>query len=72
MHVVVTGAGSFIGGHATAALSRAGLRVTASFRTESAAIGRLKSALPDVDFVRIDLACADHFQALPKLSLIHI
>jgi nucleoside-diphosphate-sugar epimerase len=66
MHVLITGAGSFIGRHATVALARGGLRVTASFRTESPATDLLKSSITNVDFVRLDLANANHFLALPK------
>jgi nucleoside-diphosphate-sugar epimerase len=66
MHVLITGAGSFIGRHATVALARGGLRVTASFRTESSATDLLKSSIKNVDFVRLDLANTNHFHALPK------
>ena len=74
MHVLVTGAGSFIGGHAIVALSRAGLRVTATFRSESSAIRALKAVSRDVDFLPLDLARKDDFLVLPKSvdSIVHI
>lgn len=66
MHVLVTGASSFIGRYAVATLSGMGLRITASFRSDSEAINQLRIVAPEVDFVRLDLACADAFSALPK------
>jgi nucleoside-diphosphate-sugar epimerase len=65
MHVLLTGASSFIGRHAVFALSRAGVRVTATYRSHSPAIEHLREALPGTDFVRLDLACQDEFVALP-------
>jgi nucleoside-diphosphate-sugar epimerase len=65
MHVLLTGASSFIGRHAAFELSSAGQRVTATYRSDSPAIGHSRQALPGTDFVRLDLACANDFAALP-------
>jgi nucleoside-diphosphate-sugar epimerase len=74
MHVLITGAGSFIGTHATLALARAGLRITACFRSDSEAIGGLRCALPEVDFVRVDLSSSKDLLNLPKSvnAIVHI
>lgn len=66
MHVLVSGASSFIGRHVTLALSRAGLRVTATYRSNGEIIDRLKAAARDVDFVRLDLARESDLLSLPK------
>ena len=55
MHVLVTGANSFIGKHATVALAGAGLRVTASFRSEDVVVDWLRKMLPETEFARLDL-----------------
>ena len=65
MHVLVTGASSFIGRHVTLAVSRAGLRVTATYRSNDPIIEHLKGATRDADFVRLDLARESDFLALP-------
>ncbi|MCF8475813.1 MAG: NAD(P)-dependent oxidoreductase [Pseudolabrys sp.] len=74
MHVLITGASSFVGRHVTAALSGAGLRVTATFRSESADISRLASLAPQARFVRLDLAREDDFSLLPETvdTVVHI
>jgi nucleoside-diphosphate-sugar epimerase len=74
MHILITGAGSFIGKHATIALARAGMHITASFRSDNAAVGALRRAVPDVDFVRLDLASNEDVLSLPKSveAIIHI
>jgi nucleoside-diphosphate-sugar epimerase len=74
MHVLVTGANSFVGRHVTAALSGAGLRVTATFRSDSASVNRLASSVPHAKFVRLDLARGDDFSALPETvdAVVHI
>jgi nucleoside-diphosphate-sugar epimerase len=66
MHVLVTGASSFVGRHVTLAMSRAGLRVTATYRSNNSAIEHLKSAAQNSDFVRLDLAREPDFLKLPK------
>jgi nucleoside-diphosphate-sugar epimerase len=66
VHVLVTGASSFIGRHATVALASAGLRVTATYRSNNATLDRLRKALPDTEFVRLDLGREHEFPALPK------
>src|SRR5512143_962471 len=74
MHVLVTGASSFIGRHVTLALSLAGLRVTATYRSSDSVIERLKSAARDADLVRLDLARESDFQTLPSRvdCIIHV
>jgi nucleoside-diphosphate-sugar epimerase len=66
MHVLVTGASSFIGRHVTLAMSRAGLRVTATYRSADSIVEYLKDATQDADFVRLDLARESDFSTLPK------
>lgn len=74
MHVLVTGASSFIGRHAVLALSRADIRVTSTFRSDTAAIDQLKTAAPRANFVRVDLAQENSFAALPSAvdAIVHI
>ncbi len=74
MHVLVTGANSFIGRHVTAALSGAGLRVTATFRSDGSNLHRLTQSAPHAEFVRLDLAHEDDFLALPAAvdAVVHI
>jgi nucleoside-diphosphate-sugar epimerase len=74
VHVLVTGASSFIGRHATVALARAGLRVTATYRSNNATLERLRGASPDTEFVRLDLGREHEFAALPKKidSIVHV
>jgi len=66
MHVLVTGASSFIGRHVVLAMSRAGLRVTATYRSGASIIESLKAAAQDADFVRLDLGHEPDFVALPR------
>jgi nucleoside-diphosphate-sugar epimerase len=74
MHVLITGAGSFIGKHATVALARAGLQVTASFRSHSPVIDCMRKHLPQTDFTRLDLAREEDYLTLPKKvdAILHI
>jgi hypothetical protein len=73
-HVLITGAGSFIGKHATAALARAGLQVTASFRSHSPVIDCMRKHLSQTDFTRLDLAREEDYLTLPKKvdAILHI
>jgi len=74
MRVLVTGANSFIGRHATLAMSRAGYRVTASYRSDGAVVARLRETAGDTSFVRVDLACERDFATLPETidCIVHI
>jgi len=74
MRLLITGANSFIGRHAVVGLARAGLRVTATFRSESVIIDQLRKLAPDADFRQLDLAAAEGFLALPKSmdAILHI
>jgi nucleoside-diphosphate-sugar epimerase len=65
MHVLLTGASSFIGRHAAVALAQGGMQVTATYRSNSSAVEHLRTALPGADLVRLDLACENDFAALP-------
>jgi nucleoside-diphosphate-sugar epimerase len=65
MHILLTGASSFIGRHAAFALSQGGIRVTATYRSNSSAVEHLRTALPGAELVRLDLACEGDFAALP-------
>jgi UDP-glucose 4-epimerase len=55
-------------------LARAGLRVTATYRSNNATLERLRKALPDTEFVRLDLGREHEFPALPKKidSIVHV
>jgi nucleoside-diphosphate-sugar epimerase len=66
MHVLVTGASSFIGRHVIFAMSRAGLRVTATYRSDNPAVEFLKGVDQDTEFVRLDLAHEPELLRLPK------
>ena len=66
MHVLITGASSFIGRHATAALSRADLEVTATCRSATTSCDRLTKLAPLAKLVQLDLARESDFEALPK------
>jgi len=74
MHVLVTGASSFIGRHATLALSLAGLRVTATYRSNDSVVERLRSEIQNSDFVRLNLAHEPDYRRLPKTvdSIVHV
>jgi len=65
MHVLLTGANSFVGRHMASALSDAGVRLTATYRSDGSAIRHLKASLPGTEFVRLDLACPNDFATLP-------
>ena len=74
MHVLVTGANAFIGRHAAAALSAAGLRVTGTYRSNGPAVDRLRAVAPEVALVQLDLAREAAYAALPTTvdSIVHI
>jgi nucleoside-diphosphate-sugar epimerase len=74
MHVLVTGASSFIGRHVTVALSLAGLGVTATYRSNDFVVERLRSEVQNLDFVRLNLAHEPDYRRLPKKvdSIVHV
>jgi nucleoside-diphosphate-sugar epimerase len=66
MHVLLTGAGSFIGLIVAEVLAKAGLRVTATYRGESTSvISRCEFNYPNVKFKCIDITNIDSFSSLP-------
>jgi nucleoside-diphosphate-sugar epimerase len=74
MHVLVTGAGSFIGRFIVEVLSRAGLKITATYYSESRIIQKLRE-LPNIPhLVQLDLGDKRGFNQLPESidSVIHI
>ena len=74
MHVLITGANSFIGRHVAAAMSAAGLRVTGTYRSRGAALDRLLAAAPAMPLAQLDLADEAAFAALPATvdAIVHI
>jgi nucleoside-diphosphate-sugar epimerase len=72
MRVLVTGANSFLGLHVAQHLSRQGLAVTGTYRTEGEAAQRLRDG--GMQLVQLDLADATGFRQLPSHVdfLVHI
>lgn len=74
MHVLLTGGSSFLGHHLTRHLLRAGLRVTATYRTGDARLERLRTLGEALDLVRLDLAEERGFAVLPATvdAVVHV
>jgi nucleoside-diphosphate-sugar epimerase len=67
MHIIVTGASSFVGSHLTRHFLKVGYEVTATCRTHNAAVSKLRAEFsgPNLRLVEIDLARATCFGTLP-------
>ena len=74
MHVLLTGGSSFIGRSTTEVLSRAGVRVTATYRSEGKAINELQLTPNAPELIRLDLGNSNEFSQLPKTidTIVHI
>jgi UDP-glucose 4-epimerase len=74
MHVLVTGANSFLGGHVAEHLVRRGLAVTGTYRTEGEATERVRARSRQLELVQVDLADAAALSRLPKRidAIVHI
>jgi nucleoside-diphosphate-sugar epimerase len=74
MHVLVTGANSFLGGHVVEHLVRRGLAVTGTYRTEGRATERLRALRGQLGLVPVPLADASAFARLPKRidAVVHV
>ena len=74
MHVLLTGASSFLGRHLIEHLLRAGLRVTATYRTDHAIISQLRTIGGDLSLQQVDLADQAAFIRLPKFidAVVHV
>lgn len=67
MHVLLTGANSFIGGHLAESLAHRGISVIATYRRANVVLQRLQQHTGgrNIDYVALDLADADAFARLP-------
>ncbi len=65
MHVLVTGANSFLGRHVAHHFTACGVEVTGTYRAESPATERLRAENPGIDLRRLDLADREGFARLP-------
>lgn len=74
MHVLITGAGSFIGRFTTEAFSSAGLRVTATYYSESKEIQSLRGISNAPELIRLDLGNKKGYDKLPNSidAVVHI
>ncbi len=74
MHVLLTGASSFVGRHITEHLLRAGLQVTATYRTNHPVLERLRSFEAALRLLRLDIADQQAFEALPRSidAVVHV
>jgi nucleoside-diphosphate-sugar epimerase len=76
MHILVTGANSFVGSHITRHFLRIGHDVTATYRRHNAAVDELIAEFPgqNLEMVELDLACASSYTALPTAAevVVHV
>jgi nucleoside-diphosphate-sugar epimerase len=76
MHILVTGANSFVGSHITRHLLQIGHDVTATYRRHNAAVGQLIAEFsgPNLEMVELDLARASSYTALPATAevVVHV
>src|SRR5260221_7140951 len=74
MHVLLTGASSFLGRHLAEYFVHAGLRVTATYRSDHAWLEQLRRHGRTLDLVRLDLANESAFAALPSAidAVVHV
>jgi nucleoside-diphosphate-sugar epimerase len=74
MHVLMTGAASFIGKHLIEHLMNSGLKVTATYRTEGDYIRHLHELSPALNLIRVDIRNWEDFAQLPESidAIVHI
>ena len=65
MHVLLTGANSFLGRHVARYFTACAVDVTGTYRSESPATGRLRAECPGVDLRQLDVADREGFARLP-------
>ncbi|MGA8615649.1 MAG: NAD(P)-dependent oxidoreductase [Xanthobacteraceae bacterium] len=76
MHILVTGASSFVGSHIAQHFLQIGHDVTATYRTRNTAVGKLLAGFsgPSLQMVELDLSSASSYTALPTTAevVVHV
>jgi nucleoside-diphosphate-sugar epimerase len=74
MRILLTGGSSFLGGHLTEHFLRAGLQVTATYRSNPAVLERLRPLHGALALLQLDLADEHAFVALPRSidAVVHV